>query len=607
MSLLYGVWRPLPCPQTIEDRDYFAAKFHDWKCDYVGAAQLGPVAFGSRVFRIYPESKAEVQPLKEERDELLLIADCRLDNREELASGLRLDNITLRQTPDSSLILQAYQRWGKDCFQRLEGDFAIAIWDHRTQELILARDVMGVRPLAYAHWNDGFAFCSSIPELYHLPAVPAALDDIKMAALFVGHPTGRERTPFEAVTWVHPGKIITFREGQIVKETFAAIAPIELSKEDQKNPAPRLGHLLKESVKKRIRGDGDIVCELSGGFDSGSITAIAATLLKGTQRQVRAISWAPDPKEFPIMDGPDERKQIQWMEKRYGVKCSYFPYWKGNENLNTLAFQCYFHFHARPEIGKAKTVLSGWGGDEAVSFYLRQRHPQALLWDGIGTALARIRDELGKLHTAIRIPVKLARALLALWQQERLRQNRALLVDSRLTEPWRQSLSAAHGLEISKDSFSDSTHECMITLLTRGHIQDRTAFEFQDTKRLAKEMAYPMLDEKLVSFVTSLPAKHFGYGDKRRTLLRNALKESSVHIAPNTTKRDDAYSRASCAGIPNPSCSQTLTDELRKLHSRYFGIPLQTDLSDMIARYRHVNALSILALTHEKARENFEL
>lgn len=573
MSLLYGIWRPQACSQTTDDCAYFANAFADWKCDYAGSTQLGPVAFGSRVFRIYSESANERQPIEDKQRQVMLIADCRLDNREELASALSLDSATLKQTPDSELILNAYQRWGKDCFKRLEGDFAIALWDQTKQELLLVRDVMGLRPLAYATWQDGFAFCSSIPELYQLPFVPPELDEIKMAALFVNHPTGRERTAFESIKWVHPGMIITFRDGHLTKQTFAEITPITLSKEDQKNPAPHLSELLKQSVQKRIRGDGDIVCELSGGFDSGSITALAATLLKDSPREVRAISWAPDPKFFPLLKGTDERRQIEWMKKRYQIDCRYVPLRLENELLGDIAFKTSFRQRATHTYKNAKTLLSGWGGDECVTYYLRPFHPQCLLADGPQATFRRLKSEFKDSKLGHRAILTLLRSLKATWntanRKKQLSRTPLESVDALLQDTFRQILAQSHLPEIQGDLCLQGSLKYRDTLLTRGHLEFRIAKEALDAANGGKSIAYPMLDPALLSFVTALPAHHFHYNSTRRPLFRDTLDHLDIVLSPNTQKRDTAFSHLAADRPTEPLSPKLKTLSRQYLHSEY--------------------------------------
>lgn len=605
MSLVYGVWRPEACKETVKDCAFLHRCFSDWKCDYQGTDQMGPAAFGSHLFRIYPESKNERQPLKVERQKVMLVADCRLDNRDELTTALGIDNVDAKKTPDSALILAAYDRWGKGCFKRLEGDFALALWDQRKQELLLVRDVTGVRPLAYATWPGGAAFCSSIPELYKLPSVPSPLDDIQIAALLATHASGRERTPFEAIKWVPPGAIVTLRDERVNKEAFASINPIPLTREEQRNPAPRLAELLQQSVRKRLRGESDVICELSGGFDSGTVTALAARMLQNNPRQLRAISWTPSLEILPLINGPDERRQILWMERHYGIRCHYFPFWTNEESLDSISFRSSFRERAANAIGSARTILSGWGGDECVTFYLRSFHPQALLRDGTGAAIKRLSAELLDSRIGfLRAPIRLARSLKGIWnasrQERRFHEEKRSLINPLLKDEWREALATAHGDQIYRDLLPNGTHDCMDRLLTRGHLELRASKESLDAARIGVEMAYPMLDVHLLAFMSSLEARHFDYGSQRRRFFRAALDFLDLKLAPKTRKQEEALSTQSQQSPCYPHCPKPVLDEFNTLQAQFLKAPDLNENGLLTNKYRHMQIRSIVSLFLKK-------
>jgi asparagine synthase (glutamine-hydrolysing) len=126
-----------------------------------------------------PESLLETLPL--EKDNLVITADARIDNRDELISALELSDLPKEKITDSDLILAAYQKWGEDCPTRLLGDFAFAIWDKREQILFCARDPMGVKPFYYYSSGNIFIFASEIKALFTSPYVPCNLNEPMVA------------------------------------------------------------------------------------------------------------------------------------------------------------------------------------------------------------------------------------------------------------------------------------------------------------------------------------------------------------------------------------------------------------------------------------------
>src|SRR6185312_7298255 len=146
----------------------------------------GSVGLGHCLLRVNHEDMFERQPLRDVEADLTLVADCRIDNREELAADLQIPAQQLRDMPDSALLLRAYRQWGEACAERLLGDFAFALWDGRARKLVLARDHMGQRTILYHRGKDFFAFASSFKGLMALPDVPQRLSMERVAAGLIG-------------------------------------------------------------------------------------------------------------------------------------------------------------------------------------------------------------------------------------------------------------------------------------------------------------------------------------------------------------------------------------------------------------------------------------
>ncbi len=95
----------------------------------------GAIGLGHCLMRVNQEDLFEAQPLRDAEAELTLVADCRIDNREELAGLFGIGAAELRDMPDSALVLRAYKTWGNDCAEHLLGDFTFAVWDGRAKKL----------------------------------------------------------------------------------------------------------------------------------------------------------------------------------------------------------------------------------------------------------------------------------------------------------------------------------------------------------------------------------------------------------------------------------------------------------------------------------------
>jgi asparagine synthase (glutamine-hydrolysing) len=103
----------------------------------------GPLAMGRRLFRTVPEDIHDRQPLQGADGRLILVADVRLDNREELTAALGLSSERILNMCDAAMLLVCLERWGEQALDRIVGDFAFVLWDQTEHKLLLARDFLG--------------------------------------------------------------------------------------------------------------------------------------------------------------------------------------------------------------------------------------------------------------------------------------------------------------------------------------------------------------------------------------------------------------------------------------------------------------------------------
>src|SRR4051812_10394615 len=147
--------------------------------DGIETVELGRLALGHCLMRVNREDVHEAQPIVA-RD-AVLVADLRLDNREELGAALGIADTDLATLPDSEVLLAAWRRWGADCARHLLGDFAFAVWDRASGTLLLGRDHMGQRVIHY-HLGDGFlAFATELGGLFAADDVPRRLNEDELA------------------------------------------------------------------------------------------------------------------------------------------------------------------------------------------------------------------------------------------------------------------------------------------------------------------------------------------------------------------------------------------------------------------------------------------
>ncbi len=209
----------------------------------------------------------------------LWISGCiRIDGREELLAKLDPGNTSaLANTPDHKLVLLAYRKWGKDCLNRLLGDFAFALWDIDQQTLLCARDRFGMRQLCYAQAGNTFIISNSIDTIRQHPGISSRLDDKAIAdfLLWGDHlQADNSRTTFADIHTLRPGHYLEIKQGVCNSAPYWQF-PEYAPSLNYKNPADYVEHFLEifqAAVKDRIRHK-SVVVSISGGMDSSSIAA----------------------------------------------------------------------------------------------------------------------------------------------------------------------------------------------------------------------------------------------------------------------------------------------------------------------------------------------
>lgn len=265
--------------------------------DRSAVAAEGSVVLGHALLAATPEAVLEPMPLRHEASGCIITADVRLDNRSHLIATLGLET-QARLIGDGALILHAYLRWGTDCLAHLLGDFAFAIWDPRRQRLFCARDQVGMRQLIYAHLpGQMFAFATDVEALLRHADVPMRineariadfLEDLEAIDLTSTFFSGLYRLPPAHALVVEQGRLQSWRYWQLTS------GPIIRRSSDAAYGEAFL-EVFTEAVRARLRAPGRVGAMLSGGIDSGSVTAVAARLLQQAGLPPLATFSAIDP------------------------------------------------------------------------------------------------------------------------------------------------------------------------------------------------------------------------------------------------------------------------------------------------------------------------
>lgn len=246
-----------------------------------------------KVIDLTPEAG---QPMASEDSPVWLCYNGEVYNFKELRAELETQGFTFRSRCDTEVILRAYQAWGVSAIRRLDGMFALALWDGLRQELLLARDRTGKKPLFYWTNGDCFAFASEIKALFAHPHVPKQLEEQNLPYLLAfGYPPPGQ-TCFKEIRQLEPGNLLVFRlgGGVIREERYWALPPERESALPLPEAKQQLRDLLTEAVRKRLVADVPLGAFLSGGIDSTIVVGLMARL-GASKPKTFSIGFEGDP------------------------------------------------------------------------------------------------------------------------------------------------------------------------------------------------------------------------------------------------------------------------------------------------------------------------
>ena len=209
-------------------------------------------------------------------------------NFTELRDELRRRGHTFRTTSDTEVVLHAYQEWGEAMAERLNGMYAFAIWDARTDKLVMIRDRMGIKPFYYYPTTDGVLFGSEPKAILANPLAKRVIDLDGLRELYT-----MAKTPGAAI-WasmreVEPGTVVTVDRTGLRSTTYWRLETREHT-DDQQTTVAHVRELLEDIVRRQLVADVPRCVLLSGGLDSSALTALAARQLGEQGETVRSFS-----------------------------------------------------------------------------------------------------------------------------------------------------------------------------------------------------------------------------------------------------------------------------------------------------------------------------
>lgn len=358
--------------------------------------------------RVIDLSIAARQPMAAESGRVWLLFNGEIYNFKELQQELICAGVSFRSRSDTEVILRAYERWGTQAIRRLDGMFALGLWDAQEGRLVLARDRTGKKPLFY--WTDGncLAFASEIKALFVHPHVPRRLEERVLGPLLLyGHPPGG-KSCYQQIRQVPPAAFLTFKGNQtepVTQEYWKLSLGRTASRVTSEEACGQLNELLTNAVRRRLVADVPLGAFLSGGIDSTLVVGLMSRLIPHRPVKTFSIGFPDDPRF-------DETRFSELAARHFHTEHTPFllspPSFDLVEKLVWHTDQPFGDSSAVPtyllsELARSQVTvaLSGDGGDELFAGYDRFR--AALLAESIPRGIRRVGHRLlgrGRLFSA---------------------------------------------------------------------------------------------------------------------------------------------------------------------------------------------------------------
>lgn len=313
------------------------------------------------------------QPMHNEDSSLWIVHNGEIYNFPELKSSLIEKGHVFYTKSDTEVIIHLYEEYGYECLSKLNGMFAFAIWDKNRNELFIARDRFGIKPLYYSDFDAQLLFASEAKSILRFPGFNKSLDLAALDQYLTFEYVPSPRSIFQKIRKLEPGNYLIYKNQNVHIQKYWDIAAVRTSSFIKEAEAEeKLLGLLKNSIKHHLISDVPIGVFLSGGIDSSFIAALASNF---SSEKIKTFSIGFEDDSF------DESKYIKQVASIFGCRhhhrifgqndlCVLIPKIAGflDEPLADASFFPTFLLSqsARQEVTVA---LSGEGGDELFAGY----------------------------------------------------------------------------------------------------------------------------------------------------------------------------------------------------------------------------------------------
>lgn len=517
----------------------------------------GPVGLGHRRLSIIDLSPAGHQPMMTRDGRYVISYNGEVYNYRELRIELEALGWQFHSTTDSEVVLYALAQWGESALLRFNGMFGLAFWDKQEQTLLLARDRYGIKPVYHSEKDGCFLFGSEIKAILEHPDAPHEVDREGLLEYFTFQNFFTEKTLFKGIHLLPAGSFLRVR----------ADSPATLHRywdfhfTEPEKPASfeeyveELHRLFLQSVNRQLVSDVPVGSYLSGGMDSGSITAVAATQLPGLTTFTCGFDLSSASGLELTFDerAKAERMSYLFRTEHYEMvlkagdmeRCIPSLTWHLEE---PRVGQCYPNYYAARLASKfVKVCLSGAGGDELFGGY-PWRYYRAAVNDSFEDYIDKYYSYWQRL-----IPNTLIKKVFTpIWGDVKDVSTRDIFRD----------VFATHANQLSRpeDYINHSLY-----LEAKTFLHGLLVVEDKLSMAHSLETRVPFLDNDLVDFAMRLPTS---------AKLRNLSEVVRINENDNTAKKQQFFQRTNDGKLALRSMmSRLLPDDITNAEKQGFSSP----------------------------------
>jgi asparagine synthase (glutamine-hydrolysing) len=348
----------------------------EWKAHFDGNGHFN-LALGHRRLSIIDLSANGHQPMSNRANGIWVTYNGEIYNYRELRSELEQKGHHFFSRSDTEVLIHLYEEYGEQAIDRLNGIFAFGLWDGRRNRLILARDRYGAKPLYYNVKNDMLSFASEVKALLEVDGIDVKPDERALCDYFTFQNTFGDTTLFKDIDLLEAGHYLLIEDENIRKVRYWDFNFSNDKDLGESFYIDRLRSVFSSAIERQLVSDVPVGSYLSGGLDSGSITAFASRHIPRLMTFTGGFDVAT---AVSIENFFDERQKAELISRAYGTEHYQMVIHAGDLEwaLPRVVFygedlrvgMSYPHYYLSQLAGKfVKVVLAGPGGDETLGGY----------------------------------------------------------------------------------------------------------------------------------------------------------------------------------------------------------------------------------------------